>query len=120
MTERRQFPIQDGQHARFGRMEDHVIEAIVAMYDAGFVAGRNILRQPFDQGVHRRDFFSFRRLVLLGPAIDLAAEIIARLAETCEADFFVINQMQLGDDAIHFVVVGAALGGCHARHCLVP
>jgi hypothetical protein len=43
-------------------MEDHVVEAIVAMHDGGFVTFRNVRRQPFDQAVHRVDAFRARGL----------------------------------------------------------
>jgi hypothetical protein len=49
VAERGQLPIEHRENAGLGRMEDDVDEAAVAMTDRGFVTGRNIPRQPFDQ-----------------------------------------------------------------------
>ncbi len=52
-------------------------------------------RQPFDQLVHLRDHVGLGGAILLGPAIDLAGEIVARLAEVAEADLLRIVAVQL-------------------------
>src|SRR3989442_688253 len=56
VPQRRELPIQHGDDAGFGRMKDKIVEAIVAMDDGGLVVRRNVLRQPFDQPIHRFDF----------------------------------------------------------------
>jgi hypothetical protein len=72
MTERRELPIEDADNARLGRMEDHVVEAKIAVTDRGLVAGGNVLRQPFDEPVDRRVLARLGVLPLPRPAIDLA------------------------------------------------
>ena len=37
------------------RMEDHVVEAVVAVHDRRLVAGRDARRQPLDQALDRLD-----------------------------------------------------------------
>jgi hypothetical protein len=53
MAQGRQFPVEHGQDARLGRVENHVVEPEVAMHDGRVFAGRNVVRQPGDQLVHR-------------------------------------------------------------------
>src|SRR5262245_30977025 len=76
IAERRQFPIQHRQHARFRRMEDHVVEAVVAVNDRDALLRRHCLGQPFGELLEFRDVLGFGGAVLLGPAVDLAGEII--------------------------------------------
>ena len=54
MAERRQLPVEHRQDARLGRVEDHVVDAKVAMDDRGLVARGDMGGQPFDQPVHVR------------------------------------------------------------------
>ncbi len=124
IAERRQFPVEHREHARRVRVEDQVVEPIVAVHDRharvapGF--GAQMLRQPIDQPAHRIDRLGFRREILLAPARDLAREIVARLAVIGEPDRLRIDRMQRGDHAVHFVVVAAALGGRHAGQRRIP
>ncbi len=120
MAQGGKLPVENGEYARLGRVEDQVVHAVVAMHDAGFVPGRDIVRQPGDQIVHLLDLFRFGRLVLLAPASDLAREIIARLAVIGKADGGVIDAVQRGDHAVHFVVDRCALSLRHPRQRLVP
>ncbi len=61
MAERRQLPVENGEDPRLGRMEDRVVETVVAVHDRGLVARRDVLRQPGDQVVHRFDRSRSRR-----------------------------------------------------------
>ncbi len=94
MADRRQLPVEDREDARLGRMEDQVVEPVVAVDDracAPSSAGM-CCRQPVDQPVHRVDVLGLRRLVLLAPAADLAREIVARLAEVLEPDRAIVDR----------------------------
>ena len=68
------------------RIEDHVVQAEVAVNQRGSFAGRDVLRQPFDQPIHRVDVFGRRGLVLAAPAIDLPGEVVAGPAIVGETD----------------------------------
>ena len=76
-------------------MEDHVVEPVVAMHDRDALLHRQGARQPFDQLLELRDVLGLGGAILLGPAIDLAREIIAGLAEIAEADIVGIVGVQL-------------------------
>jgi hypothetical protein len=101
-------------------MEDHVVEPEVAMHDGGFIARRNVLRQPREQVVHRRDGFRLRRSILVAPALDLPCEVVARTAVVREADRRIVDRMQERDHTIHLVVQRRALLAPDARQRLVP
>src|SRR3546814_8266718 len=63
---------------------DHIVDAVIAMDDAGarlFGQGRG---QPGDQLFHLVHRLGFGEAVLFCPAVDLPAEIIAGLAERSE------------------------------------
>ena len=115
-----ELPVEDGENSRLARMENQIVEAVIAVHDGGFVACGNVVRQPGDEIVHGLDFFRFGGLVLLAPAPDLAREIIAGLAEIGQADGLVIHLVQHRDDAVHFVVDRGALGLGHAGQGLIP
>src|SRR6185312_10609058 len=78
-----------------GRVKDHVIEAIVAMHDRDALLLRQRPRQPLDQLLDFRNVLGLRGAVLLGPAVDLAREIISGAAEISEADLFGIEIVQM-------------------------
>ena len=75
-------------------MEDQVVEAVVAVHDRRLVARRDGAGQPRDQPVHRLDLLGLGRAVLLRPAVDLAREVVAGLAEVVEADRLVVDAVQ--------------------------
>src|SRR3954453_18465662 len=77
-------------------MENHVVEAIVAVDDGETGLLRLGLRQPFSDLLELRDGLGLGRAVLLGPAVDLAREIIARLAEVAKTDRDGIEHVELG------------------------
>ena len=77
-------------------MEDHIVEAIVAVDDRNALLFRHRLRQPLGELFEFRNVLGLGGAVLLGPAIDLPRKIIAGLAEIAEADRLRIEQMQLG------------------------
>ena len=94
MAERRQFPIEHGQHFGLVGMQHHIVQSEIAMHNRiGIIIG-NIARQPVDQLVHRVDALRFRHLILLCPAGNLAGKIIARLAEIAQPDRLVIGIVQ--------------------------
>ena len=119
-----QLPVQHRQHARFGGVEDQVVEPEVAVHHRHHRlvarAVRDVLRQPFDQPVHGLVGAGDRGLVLLAPARDLALEIVAGPAEIGQAECGHIQLVQRGDDAVHLVVDRRALLARHARQRLVP
>ena len=79
------------------------------MGDGGPLLIRRGAGQPFDQLVHLGDVAGLGRLVLLGPAADLALEVIARLAVIAKADRLVIHAMQRGQRHVHGIIDRAAL-----------
>ena len=87
MADRRQLPVEHGDQPRRMRVEDHVVDPPVAMHqrDAA-VVGRNVRSEPGQQALHVLDTLGFARPILLGPALHLAGEVRARLAEVGEAD----------------------------------
>ena len=120
MPQRRQFPVQDGHHARLIRMEYEVVHAIVTVYHRSFIGCGNVLRQPGDEPIHGWYFFRLRGLVLARPARDLAGEVIARFAVIGESRSGIINRVQRGDDTVHFVVYGGALKRRQTGQGLLP
>ena len=90
-------------------VEDQVVEPVVAVHDRDLRvvarARRDVRRQPLDQAVHRLDRLGDRGQVLLGPAADLALEVVARLAVVGQADAAPTStRVQRGDHAVHLVV----------------
>lgn len=120
MPQCRELPVEHGDDARLGRMEDHVVHPEVAMHQRGFLAGRDIGRQPFDQPVHGRNLFGLRCLVLLAPAGDLAGKVIAGLAIGFQPDGLVVDLVQGGDGAVHGIEDAGPFIAAHARQALVP
>jgi hypothetical protein len=101
-------------------MENHVVEAIVAVDDRCFVAARQVRRQPFDQPIQFGDALGFRREILLRPAADLTLDVIAGLSVIAEADGHVVDAVQRRDHPVHFVVMRGALAWGHFRQARVP
>ena len=99
-------------------MDDDVPEPIVAVHERHVVPGGNVLGHPRDQPLHRLDPLRLGGAVLLGPAMDLAREIIPRSPEIGEAERLPVHRVQAreglterlvdrGADAIHDVERGA-------------
>ena len=105
MAERRQFPIEHGEQARLGRMENHIVEPVVAVDDRhAAVVSRRIAGEPGDEIVHRGNRLGFGGAVLVGPALELALEIGAGAAEVGQADPGGIERGQRRERAVHLVV----------------
>ena len=64
------------------------------MDDRGARLRRNGFRQPLGKFFEFRNVLRLGRAVLLGPAIDLAREIIARLAEIAEPDLLGVEDVE--------------------------
>ena len=85
VTERGQLPVEHRQDARLRGVEDHIVQPVVAMH--------TLVSSPGGMccGSHSMSFsiastFSVSRgAVLLGPAADLALQIVARLAVVGQA-----------------------------------
>ena len=120
VAQRGQLPIEHRQDARLGGVEHHVVQPVIAVHDTGLVVGRPVLRQPVDEGLHRRDLLGLGGTVLLGPALDLALEVAADLAVAVQPHGHRVDPVQRGDDAVQFVVDRAALGRRHARQRRIP
>ena len=67
------------------------------MNDRCLVARWNILRKPLDQLFHFRNVHRFRCLVLFGPAMDLAGNIIPFLAKPFEPRLLPVHIVQVGE-----------------------
>ena len=61
-------------------MEDHVVEAVVAVHQRGLIRGGDVGGQPDEEILHRLDGLGLGGAVLLAPAPDLAREVVAGLA----------------------------------------
>ncbi|MCY1175023.1 hypothetical protein D9M73_152430 [compost metagenome] len=121
MAERRQFPVEHGEDARLGWMEDQIVDAKVAMDDAGLVIGGDGTGQPRHECVHRGVAPGQRIcLILLAPAPDLPREIAAGTPESAEPDSDRIEPVQGGDDAVHFVIKRRAGGAWQVGEAGVP
>src|SRR5258708_19958767 len=75
-------------------MEDHIVQAIVAVDDRNALLRRHGFRQPLGEFFEFGNVLRLGGAVLLGPAIDLAREIIAGLAEIAETDGLRIVSVQ--------------------------
>src|SRR3546814_16203460 len=81
VTDRREFPIEDGGDLGAVRAEDEVVTAKVAMNDRNFIVVRDMSEEPFAQSVHALILPRARiGLILAFPPADLPFEITARLA----------------------------------------
>ncbi len=120
IAERRQLPVEHRENPRFHRMENQVVEAVVAMHHRRAGLGRNVMGQPGDKMVHGLDFRSLRGAVLPAPALHLPCDVVARLAEGLEPDRTVIDRMQERDDAVLLVPDAGALGARHPGKRRVP
>ena len=110
MAERREFPVEHGEQARCCRMEDHVVEAIVAVDDRhAAVVFRHAVGEPGDERIHRRDRSGFRCAILIRPALELAFEIGAGRPKSPKADAGGIGGREFRQSAVHLVVDLAAI-----------
>ena len=120
MAQRRQLPVEHGDDARLGGVEHHVLQPVVAVGDGHVVAARSrrqfgqARRQLGHQPLHRRNGFRLRATVLLDPAVDLAAEVVAGLAIVGQADGGHVDLVQPRQRGVQVVVDGGALGRRHA------
>ena len=90
------------------------------MDDGDALLFRQGARQPLDQLLHFRNMLGLGGPVLLGPAVDLAREIVSRPAEIAKADLFGVEIVQLSE---RFDLAGEDLAprlGCLARQRGVP
>ena len=83
-------------------------------------SSRDVRRQPLDQRVHRRDVLGFRGEVLLRPAVDLAREVVPRLAVGREPHRLVVHRVEPGERLVHRVVDREPLAGFRARQQGLP
>ena len=105
-----QFPIQNGGDFGLVLVEQHVVDAVIAMHQRALaILGGDVGIQPSNQFFHRRDVIGFRRPVLFGPAVDLAAVIITFGAIIRQARSVQINIVDRGQNPVHFVLNGAAV-----------
>ena len=120
MPECRQFPIENCDHPRFGRVHDHVVHAVVAVHQRSFVVPRHIGGQPSIQAIHVGNGFRLGYPIGFPPARELAREVIGRLAKIGEAKLFIIQTLQGGERADHRVVDRRALGDRHPGQGHLP
>ena len=89
-----ELPVQNGDDARLGRVENHIVHAVVTVDQADGVVVRNILRQPGIEAIHVFDPVGFRSHVGFAPAVNLAGEIVRGLAKPFESDRAVIERLE--------------------------
>ena len=90
-------------------MDDDVPQPVVAVHERHVVPGGNVLGHPRDQPFHRLDPLRLGGAVLLGPAMDLAREIIPRPPEIGEAERLPADRVQPREDLTERLVDGGAL-----------
>ena len=85
MTEGRQFPIEECDDARLGRMKHEIANPVVAVHQRGGVVRGYVLRQPSDQTLRGKWWESFNdsQLNTLEEQIDPANQTL----KAAEADF---------------------------------
>ena len=110
MPERRELPVEHRQHARLGRMEDHVVEAEVAVDDRGLVARRDVAaaasRSARPSAASRS---APAGLVLLRPARDLPLDVAGRACRSrARSDRSIVDLVQRRQHAVQLVVVRGA------------
>ena len=110
MAERRQFPVEHGDDARLGRVDDGVAEPIVAMVDARLVARREVGRQPLLQQFHRLDIVGPGEVVLAGPARELALDVLALPPVVAQADRAIVDIVDACQHVVHRIEDLAAVG----------
>ena len=115
VAEGRELPVEHRDDPRLGRVEHHVLGPVVAVRDGGGLVGRHALRQLGDQALHRLDVAGLGAAVLLGPAVDLAGEVVAGAAVVAKPDRRVVDLVQAGERRVQLVVDGGALGRLEAR-----
>ena len=120
ITQGRQFPVEHGQHLGFGLGPDHVVDPVIAMNHAGAGLFGQGCGQERDQALHRIHRFGFGQLVLLGPAFDLAAEVVARLAIVRQSGRIDIDRVQARQRIDHCVIGRAAIVRGVVGHRAVP
>ena len=110
MAERRELPVEHREDARLGRMEDHVVDAIVAVHDRGLVARRHVRRQPLDQVVHRVDGLGLARRGTGASSGRSGARGSCRACRSRRGPTAaIVDLVQRRDHAIQLVVVRRAL-----------
>ena len=72
-------------------MVDDIVNSVVTVHHSGFVAGRDIFRQPFDEVFHCLDVLGLGGSVLFDPAADLALNVVTRLAKTSEPNRLIVD-----------------------------
>ena len=105
MAERRQLPVEDREQARRVCVEDHVVDAPVAVNQRDpAVVRRDFVGKPGDEALHVLDPFRFAGPVLIGPALVLASVVAAGLAVIREARCGDVDRVQPGQTLVHGVV----------------
>ena len=85
MPEGGDLPVEHRYHPGLFGIHDAVADPVIAVYDTGLVGLGNVGGQPLHERLHGGDSIGLRGLVLLGPARNLARIVVARAAETLEA-----------------------------------
>src|SRR5882672_8920805 len=96
VTERRDLPVEHGDDAWLGGVNDGVVELEVAVDDRRLVARRDGAQQPVVQRVHLGVRPVDRGAVLLEPARDLPREVVPRSAEVLEPELARVERMKPG------------------------
>ena len=122
MPQRREFPVEHRQNARLGGVEDHVVDAEIAVDHRGCAVILGHFRlEPVDDRIHVLVAPGKLVLAVLArPAPDLSREVIARLAIVAKADRLGIEAVQLGDGLVHRIEDRRALLVRNAGHSRIP
>ena len=120
ITQGRQLPVQDGDDPGLGGVQDHVVQPIVAVHHGVAVLVWQGPGQPIHQALHGVELDRLGGAILLGPAVDLPAHVVAGLAEVRQAHGLDIGVVQVSQGLDLGHVDGPALGGLALGQGLVP
>ena len=120
MTERREFPVQDGKGPAFS-VEDDVVEPEVAVHDRDPpVVQGNVAGQPAHDALQVFPPLGFAGPVLLRPAPDLAFVILAGPAVVAEANGYRSHAVQGSENSPHLGIDACARRQPKLRQHRVP
>ena len=121
MAQRRELPVEDGEETGRAGVEDHVVDAPVAMHQRdATVVGRDMRPEPGDETLHVLDPVRLACAILLGPALHLAGEVAAGLAEVGQARRGDVDRVELRQSLVHRVEDLSALLARELRQRRIP
>ena len=119
VTQRGKLPIENGEDARLGWMQDDIVEPVVAV-DESHLISRQMIWKPCRKGFHRRNALGGHLAIVARPAGDLAGQVALWPSVVGKAQARGIECVQPRQRSVQAVVYGGTLGGVEARQAEVP